>query len=107
MGKYIYEHREHLITLSEVFQNQRTPEGKPKYGVKGNESLYEALEHYFTEGQRRGVFRHFDTRVMAITLQASIDDAFAYWVAYPEHDLPAHIAELAEVMDRAVIADPQ
>lgn len=105
VGAYIHSHRAQLITLSEVIQHQSGPDGKPKYGVKSNEGLYESLELYFAEGQRKGVFRHFDTRVMAVTLQAALDNAFGYWVSYPEHDLPAHVAELAEIFDRATLAD--
>lgn len=105
VGEYIHGHRPEVMALGGIFNGLRTPKGWPKYGVRASEPIYESLELYFQAGQDKGVFRHFDTKVMAVTLQSSLDGAFAYWVANPGHDLPAHIAELAAIMDRAVITD--
>lgn len=106
VGEYMYANRSQVIALSEIFFGARTAEGQATYGGRASEPLYEGVERYFTEGQESGIFRSFDPRAMAVTLQSSLDGAFAYWVMNPEHDLTAHIAELAEVMDRAVLVDP-
>lgn len=106
VGEYVLAHRTQLMALSEIINGARSTEGKPLYGISSSEGLYEALELYFARGQDSGVFRHFDRRVMAVTLQSAIDGAFGYWVVHPEHDLAAHMTELADHFDRAVVADP-
>lgn len=107
VGEYIHGHWTEVMALGEIFNGLRTPKGWPKYGVRASEPIYESLQVYFQTGQDRGVFRQFDTKVMAVTLQSSLDGAFGYWVANPDHDLRAHIAELATLMDRAVLADTE
>ncbi|MGH8877178.1 MAG: TetR/AcrR family transcriptional regulator [Stackebrandtia sp.] len=106
VGDYMLAHRSQLMALAEIQTGARTSEGRPRYGIPASEPLFEALELYFINGQETGVFRHFDRRVMSVTLQSAVDGALGYWVVYPEHDLAAHMEELAETMDRAVLADP-
>ncbi|MFB9491564.1 hypothetical protein ACFFR7_30350, partial [Nonomuraea dietziae] len=83
-------HRVQLMALGEIFHNLRLPDGSPRYGITANEELYESLERIYRFGQSTGEFRQFDTRVMAITHSSAVDNMFAYWAAYPEHDLDAH-----------------
>ena len=85
----------------EIFNNFRTADGKRRYGIAFNEPIYEAREALFRRGQRNGELRSFDPRVMAITVQAAIDEMFAYWATYPDHDLEAHADELADLFERA------
>ncbi|MGW8378125.1 TetR/AcrR family transcriptional regulator [Streptomyces sp. ODS28] len=104
VAAYMQDHRTELRALGEIFTNHRTSEGEPRYGAVTSEPLYQRLEEVFRAGQESGAFRPFDTRVMAVSLQASIDAMFGYWSAYPEHDLAAHARELADLYVHATAA---
>lgn len=105
VAEYMHGHREQLLALSGIFTGARTPKGEPRYGVAAAETTYQALEELLRRGQESGEFRGFDRRVLAVSMQASIDAMFGYWVAFPEHDLQAHAVELAELLDRATRAE--
>ncbi|QBI53217.1 TetR/AcrR family transcriptional regulator [Streptomonospora litoralis] len=105
VGEYMRGHREQLLALAGIFSGTQTPEGTPRYRIRATESIYQGYSELLRAGQDRGVFRAFDTRVMAVSVQALIDGMFQYWVAYPDHDLEAHAAEVAELVDRATRAD--
>ncbi|WP_270074153.1 TetR/AcrR family transcriptional regulator [Streptomonospora mangrovi] len=106
VAEYMRGHREQLLALGAIFTGSLTPEGRSKYGAAGSEPIYQGIEALFRDGQREGLFRAFDPRMMAVNLQAAIDGMFGYWAAYPDHDLERHAEELAEAMDRATRADP-
>ncbi|MBB6171717.1 AcrR family transcriptional regulator [Nocardiopsis mwathae] len=97
----------HLRALGEIFVNLRNDDGSLRYGVAASEPIYRGLEDLFRGGQADGEFRDFDPRVMAVSLQASIDSMFGYWAAYPEHDPEAHARELADIFDHATRAEPR
>ncbi|WP_415840788.1 TetR/AcrR family transcriptional regulator, partial [Nocardiopsis rhodophaea] len=105
VAEFMRGHRSHLRALSEIFVNFRTMDGSPRYGIAASEEIYTGLEDLFRGGQAKGEFREFDTRVMAVSLQASIDSMFAYWVAYPDHNLEAHARELADIFHHATRAE--
>ncbi|HIV57752.1 MAG TPA: TetR/AcrR family transcriptional regulator [Candidatus Stackebrandtia faecavium] len=105
VGEYVLNNRNKLLALSGIFTGAISADGKPKYGFTDNDPIYAGLEALFAWGQDSGVFRHFDRRVMAVTVQSSLDAAFGYWRAVPEHDLQFHIAELCESVTRMVRAD--
>ena len=95
-------HRDELVALGEIIAHQHTPDGKPRWTIADNEGLYRGLEQMYRDGQRAGQFREFDTRVMAITVQAALDSMMAYYVANPELDLAAYAEQLADLVQRAV-----
>ncbi len=105
VAEYMLDHRAQLTALGEIFSHFRTADGEPRYGVASSEPIYDALEKVFLKGQRSGEFRAFDVRVMAVSLQASIDHMFAYWSAHPESDLTAYAGELADTFEHATRAD--
>ena len=105
VAEYMRDHRAQLLALGEIFNNFRDPDGKPRYGIASTELIYQWQEGAFRHGQQTGEFRSFDPRVMAVTVQAAIDDMFAYWAAYPDHDLEAHARELADLFERATRAE--
>ncbi|MBH1934905.1 TetR/AcrR family transcriptional regulator [Streptomyces sp. AV19] len=104
LAAYMRDHRAQLTALGEVFHNVRDEEGMLRYGVATSEGLYAFLEGTFREGQESGVFRPFDVRVMAVSLQAGVDAMFEYWGVHPEHDLAGHARELADLYLHAVRA---
>jgi TetR/AcrR family transcriptional regulator, fatty acid metabolism regulator protein len=105
VAEYMRDHRAQLLALGEIFNNFRDPDGRPHYGIASNDPIYTWQEEAFRHGQETGEFRSFDPRVMAVTVQAAIDDMFAYWATYPEHDLEAHARELADLFERATRAE--
>ncbi|WP_274910661.1 TetR/AcrR family transcriptional regulator [Streptomyces sp. WZ-12] len=107
IATYMADHRPQLTALGEIFTHARTDAGELRYGIASSEPLYAHVESVFREGQQRGELRAFDVRVMAVSLQAGIDDMFAYWSAHPEHDLMAHAHELIDLFWHATRADGQ
>ena len=105
VAEYVRDHRSQLMALGEVFNNLREPDGEPRYGIAFNEPIYQAREEIYRRGQQTGELRSFDTRVMAVTVQAAIDSMFLYWATYPDHDLEAHANELADLFENATRAD--
>ncbi|MEU9836571.1 helix-turn-helix domain-containing protein [Streptosporangium sp. NPDC048047] len=100
-AEHMRDHPAQLKALGEILVNLRTADGGLRYGVRTNEEVYRALESIYRLGQETGEFRTFDTRVMAVTHSAAVDDMFAYWTAHPGHDLDAHARELAGILERA------
>ncbi|MEU9117030.1 TetR/AcrR family transcriptional regulator [Streptomyces sp. NPDC048483] len=105
VAEYMHSHRTQLAALGEIFSHYRTADGAPHYGVASSEPIYTALEKVFLEGQESGEFRMFDVRVMAVSLQAGVDNMFAYWSARPERDLAAYGRELAGIFEHATRAE--
>ncbi|MER7987926.1 TetR/AcrR family transcriptional regulator [Streptomyces noursei] len=105
IAEYMADHRTQLTALGEIFAHHRTEDGYLRYGVASSESIYAQVEEVLRAGQRSGELRAFDTRVMAVSLQAGIDDMFAYWRVHPDHDLAAHARELTDLFWHATRAD--
>ncbi|MFE3652525.1 TetR/AcrR family transcriptional regulator [Streptomyces sp. NPDC059152] len=105
LAEYMADHPTQLGALGEIFTHFRTEDGGLRYGVASSEPLYAHVEGVFHTGQQRGELRTFDARVMAVTLQAAIDDMFAYWSVHPDHDLSAHARELVDLFWHATRAD--
>lgn len=105
VAEYMRVHRTQLLALGEIFNNFRDADGGSRYGIASNEQIYEWQEAAFRVGQQAGEFRSFDPRVMAVSVQGAIDTMFAYWAAYPDHDLDAHARELADLFEHATRAE--
>jgi TetR/AcrR family transcriptional regulator, fatty acid metabolism regulator protein len=107
VAAYMRDHRAQLLAFGEIVNNLRGPDGRRRFDITTNEPIYEGREALLRRGQAAGEFRDFDVRVMAVTIQAALDDMFAYWIAHPEHDLEAHADELADLFEHATRAgDP-
>ena len=101
-AEYMRERRSHVAALGQIFANLRAADGSPRYGMHTSEELFAALERMYQAGQRAGEFREFDTRVMAVTHQAGLDDMFGYWMAHPDLDLDGYARSLADLYVAAV-----
>jgi AcrR family transcriptional regulator len=97
-------HRNEILAVGEIVTHLRTKDGSLRYTVRDNEGLYGGLEYMYAAAVEEGVAREFDHRVMAVTVQASLDAMFGYWAARPEHDLMAHAEQLADLVVAAVRA---
>lgn len=106
VAEYVQDHRAQLLALVEIFNNVLGPDGEPRYGYVFNEPLYQSQEKIFLDGQATGELRAFDTRVMAVSLEAAIDAMVGYWATFPEHDVEAHAEELADLFEHATRAYP-
>lgn len=106
VGGYVGAHRAEMVALAEILNNLRDAQGRLRYGDEFNEPLYRGMEEMFRAGQESGELRRFDTRVMAVTVQAAIDSMVAYADSYPDHDVEAHATELADLFEHAVGATP-
>ncbi|QVQ53433.1 TetR family transcriptional regulator [Spiractinospora alimapuensis] len=106
VARYMRPHRSRLQALGEIFASAHRPDadGTRRYNLTDNEPIYQGLEELLRWGQETGEFRAFDRRVLAVTFQGALDTMFAYWVAYPDHDLEDHAWQLAEIFDRATRA---
>jgi AcrR family transcriptional regulator len=104
-AEHMREHRTQLAALGQIFANLRAEDGSPRFGMHTSEELFSALERMYQAGQRAGEFRAFDTRVMAVTHQAGLDNMFGYWMAHPDLDLDAYARELAGLFVAAVTVD--
>ncbi|GAA4219917.1 TetR family transcriptional regulator [Streptosporangium album] len=100
-AEHMRDHPAQVKALGEIFYNLRLPDGRPRYGIDTSEELLQSLENIYRFGQESGEFRPFDVRVMAVSHSAAVDSMFAYWTAYPEHDLEAHAHELADLFEHA------
>ncbi|MFI1199940.1 TetR family transcriptional regulator [Streptomyces sp. NPDC020883] len=105
LAEYMAEHRAQLAALGEIFTHFRSEDGDLRYGIASSEPIYAHAEGIFRAGQESGELRPFDVRVMAVSLQAAIDNMFAYWSVHPEHDLMAHAREITDLFWQATRAD--
>jgi AcrR family transcriptional regulator len=97
-------HRAERRALDQIIRNLRRPDGSPRFSLADYESTYAAQEQLFGRGQREGTFRAFDTRIMAVTLQAAMDTMFGYADAHPDVDLEHYADQLADLLLAAVAA---
>jgi AcrR family transcriptional regulator len=95
-------HRVQRRALDQIIRNLRGPDGSPRFSLADYESTYAAQEQLFRRGQREGAFRAFDTRVMAVTLQAAMDTMFGYADAHPDVDVERYADQLADLLLAAV-----
>jgi AcrR family transcriptional regulator len=107
LAEFMREQPVRLKALGEIFGNFRDADGQLRYDMASSVELFESLEHTYRIGQESGEFRDFDTRVMAVSMQTSIDAMFGYWMAFPETDLMAYAAQLADLFDHATRALPE
>lgn len=54
VAEHMRANRVQLTALGEIFNNLRTTDGEPRYGVHTSEGLYQALESIYRRGQDRG-----------------------------------------------------
>jgi len=100
----ILTHGDELIALNRIVHNLYRPDGDEWVGAGFYEESYRGQEELFRRGQAEGSLRDFDTRVMALTYQGSIDTMLAYLQDHPDVDPREYAAKLAEILLRGVQA---
>ncbi|MEO3808429.1 TetR family transcriptional regulator [Sphaerisporangium sp. B11E5] len=89
--EFIATHRAEMRALMEIFLNFR---GKGSYDAATDLSVLGHVEEILRRGQRDGEFREFDTRVMAVVVQRSLDGLPFLLAAEPDRDLQGYADEL-------------
>jgi AcrR family transcriptional regulator len=101
----ILTHRDELTALHRIVVfNLDRPDGADRAVADFYEETHRGQEELFRRGQAEGSLRDFDTRVMALTYQGSIDTMLGYLQNHPEMDPENYAAELAEILLRGVQA---
>ncbi|WP_063125838.1 TetR/AcrR family transcriptional regulator [Nocardia fusca] len=90
--------RNELVALNRIIHNLRRPDGGEPVTADFYEETYRGQEELFRRGQAEGSLGAFDTRVMAVTYQGSIDIMLAYLEEHPDVDPCDYAAELAAIL---------
>lgn len=99
-------HRAEVVTLQEIQRNYRTSDGRPVMARRAEEDLA-TLDEILREGQRRGEFRHFDTRAMALFVLSLRNGVIQRYHVDPDLDLDAIARELTTLVDLGTTARGQ
>ncbi|MET0865448.1 MAG: TetR family transcriptional regulator [Nakamurella sp.] len=93
---YIDGHRSRMIALTEIMLGAGFDEG-----IAGDQQATGALESMLEFGQRAGEFRDFDRKVMATTVQRSVDGLPFALQADPTIDCAGYASELVTIFQLA------
>ena len=91
-----------LRAVDQIAHNLRQDDGTPRLDLRAYEDTYQAQERLFQRGQQEGSLRDFDTRVMAVTYQGTVDTMIAYLDAHPEANAHAYADALVELLLTAI-----
>ena len=91
---FVAEHRSQMVALQAVFLA-----GGMDYDADTEEEVVSPLEKILRRGQEDGEFRAFDPKVMATTVQRSVDGLPFQLETNPDLDLAAYGEELVTLFD--------
>jgi AcrR family transcriptional regulator len=107
--EFIAAHGVQMHALLQIFLNFRPEGGGRSYDATTEQLVLSPLESILRHGQVGGELRHFDTRVMAATIQRAVDGLPFLLESHPDTDLAAYARELVTLFDlatRAQVATP-
>ncbi len=93
---FIDRDRTSMIALAEVVLGVGFDDG-----IEADRSATDGVEAILSHGQRTGEFRRFDTRVMATTVQRSVDGLPFLLRSEPDLDCVGYAAELVTLFELA------
>lgn len=96
------QHRDEWRAMDQITRAMRGAEGRPAFTLVDYEPVYRSEESLFRRGQELGVFRAFDTRVMAVTYQGAIDMMLSYADSHPDTDVEQYADALTDIILAAV-----
>ncbi|GAA2880198.1 TetR family transcriptional regulator [Nonomuraea rubra] len=102
--EYLGGHRAEMRAATEIFLNFRPEGGTAVQEAATDLASLAHLERLLEWGQESGEFRPFSTRVMAMTVQRSLDGLPFLLEADPGADLAEYADELAALFARATRA---
>src|ERR1700722_12367931 len=92
----------HIRAVMNIAVGARGDDGKPMVDLRLTfEPAVRELENLLRNGQERGEFREFSTRVMAVTIRNAIDAVPLQMAADPKLDLKHYAGELARLFEVA------
>jgi AcrR family transcriptional regulator len=91
-----------IRALINILEGERAADGKPMIDLaRPLDQALQALEMLLRDGQERGEFREFSTKVMAVTIRTAIERIPPLLAADPSLDLKFYTNELATMFDLA------
>lgn len=104
---YIADNRSRMRAMMEIFLNFRGEDGAShSYDAGSENAAIGHVQRILRDGQRSGEFRHFDTFVMAATVQRALDGLPFLLETKPDLDLTACAGELVTLFDLATRNEP-
>jgi TetR/AcrR family transcriptional regulator, fatty acid metabolism regulator protein len=105
--EFLGTYRNYILAVMNIAAGARGDDGKPTIGLEVTfEPAVRELEKLLRHGQKRGEFREFSTRVMAVTIRNTIDLLSPLLAADPKLDLKLYAKELATLFDMATRESP-
>ncbi|MER5650548.1 TetR/AcrR family transcriptional regulator [Streptosporangium sp. NPDC002524] len=99
--EFIATHRVRMRALYEIFVNYRGEDGERSHDAATDLRTLSHIEEILRWGQREGEFRAFEPRVMAMSIQRSVDGLPFLLEADPDVDTTLYAAELVTIFDLA------
>ncbi|MFY0663144.1 MAG: TetR family transcriptional regulator [Natronospirillum sp.] len=98
---YMKDHRDELLAIGHLAMSHGGENG-PEYIAASAREEITLLDALMATGQKRGIFRDFDRRVMAAAISKAIESALTEWAWQPETDLDAYGEELVALFLRGM-----
>lgn len=100
---FMREHRNYMVTLSEIARNGLTADGKQRfYGEADMAGFARELEDLLARSQAgRGLRPEFDPHFAAIAIRAAIDAAARRLAQDPRFDIDSYARQIADMFDLA------
>nr|AMP54047.1 bacterial regulatory proteins, tetR family [uncultured bacterium] len=98
---YMKDHRDELLAIGHLAMSHGGENG-PEYIAASAREEITLLDDLMATGQKRGIFRDFDRRVMAAAISKAIESALTEWAWQPETDLDAYGEELVALFLRGM-----
>ncbi|MFI6512561.1 TetR/AcrR family transcriptional regulator [Streptosporangium sp. NPDC050855] len=99
--EFIATHRARMRALYEIFVNHRPENGEGSYDAATDLGVLSQIEEILRWGQREGEFRDFEPRVMAMSIQRSVDGLPFLLESGADVDTARYAAELVTIFDLA------
>jgi AcrR family transcriptional regulator len=98
LASWARAHWDEYRAMDEIVRKLRGPDGELVFTLRDYEPVYQAYEDGYRRAQAAGIFRDFDTRVMAMTYQSAIDSMLAYCYSHPDVDIEEYADRLADIL---------
>jgi TetR/AcrR family fatty acid metabolism transcriptional regulator len=103
---FLGEYRRQVLAVVAIL-SATGPQGPPGVDYRAVvEAPLDDLERILRWGQAAGLFRSFDSRIVATVVRSVIDGVPARLAFEPDLDLERYAAELVALFDRAVAKEP-
>lgn len=103
---FLEQQRSRVLAIGYILMNHRDRRGALYLRDEAEKTNLQTLGRMLEEGQRRGEFRGFAVRPMALTLMHAINGALGQWVADPGVSLSDYAKELVTLFDLATQKRP-